>query len=108
MKTRVSDLDGDLGNGREVIVPALSEGIHTVTVTVTDSDGDEESDSIVVVCRNCGLGDVDCNGELLTSDVTALAGHLFGTWSVRPDTDEDGEITSADLAAEIRVVLGAR
>jgi hypothetical protein len=103
-----SDLDGDLGNGREVLVLALTEGIHTVTVTATDDDGDDASDAIVVVCGDCRLGDVDCDGELLRADVVALAGHLFGTRSVRPDTDEDGEITGADLAAEIRVVLGAR
>ena len=103
-----SDLDGALGDGRSVLIPALSEGIHAVTVSAIDDDGDEASDTIVVVCRNCGLGDVDCNGELLPSDVVALAGHLFGTRAVRPDSDQDGEITGADLAEEIRIVLGAR
>jgi len=43
-----SDLDGPLGTGKELIIDALSPGIHQISVTVTDADGDSNQDAVIV------------------------------------------------------------
>jgi hypothetical protein len=44
-----SDVDGDLGQGEEVVVSSMSHGWHTITLEATDSDDQVASDEIRVL-----------------------------------------------------------
>ena len=44
-----SNLDGELGSGKSLIVAALSQGNHVIRLTAEDSDGKSESTTISVV-----------------------------------------------------------
>jgi hypothetical protein len=51
----LSDVDGDLGTGKEVEVSSLSPGPHTILLTATDEDGKTDVDTANVVVEEPGF-----------------------------------------------------
>ena len=54
-------------------------------------------------------GDVDCDGSVTSSDITALYNYLLNgdmTYIATSDVDGDGSITSADVTAVYEILLG--
>ena len=55
----VSDLDGNLGSGRELAVSTLSEGSHVITLSVTDSDNNPASAEVSLTIATIDLSEPD-------------------------------------------------
>ncbi len=85
-----SDLDGVLGNGKEVIVYTLSPGVHEIKLTGTDSKG-QAGEAIVYV-------NVDPNSVIelpSQQEINEATAILNGDWPEQanpgPETDSSGQ-----------------
>ena len=95
-----------LANGRVQVV-GVSEGV--TTITVGSVDGTAVADSCIVTVYT-ELGDVDGDGFVGISDVTALIDYLLtGSESdinaINGDIDQDGSVTISDVTELIDMLL---
>jgi hypothetical protein len=69
------------------------------------------SNKIVVTTLAGGIyGDVNCDGDVTSADVTALYNYLLNgdtTYIATSDVNGDGDITSADVTAVYNILLGS-
>jgi len=87
----------------------MSPGRTTVNVT-TDSNGRMTTTSFAVVVTEVQKGDVDMDGKVNITDVTALINYLLshnaqGVNLVAADVDSNGSINIADVTALINYLL---
>ncbi|MBR5638177.1 MAG: S8 family serine peptidase [Muribaculaceae bacterium] len=70
------------------------------------------SNRIMVTTLNGGIvGDVNCDGEVTTVDITCLYNYLLNgdeTYLATSDVDGDGFITTADITVIYNILLGAK
>ena len=55
------------------------------------------------------VGDVNCDGDVTSADITALYNYLLGgddTYLSTSDVDGDGNVTSSDVTAIYNILLG--
>ena len=92
--------------GRTVYVTALRPG--KTTITVSAADGTAEPGTCVVTVNGALDGDVNCDGEVNTGDVSAIYGIILGTKpdNGRADLNGDSEVNVADVSALYGIILG--
>lgn len=92
--------------GTSYEVTKALNGSYTITSV---ADGAESACSNAVVLQNgLTLGDVDGNGTVDTSDVTALINKMLGTANYNKnicDINGDGEVNVSDVTALINILL---
>ena len=96
-------------SGVDLHIEAMSPGWTTVNVT-TDSNGRMTTTSFAVVVTEVQKGDVDMDGKVNITDVTALINYLLshnaqGVNLVAADVDSNGSINIADVTALINYLL---
>ena len=116
-----TDFAGDSGPIINIDIQAQQtfEGttqIEVKNVVMTTADAQTEisvPDFVVVVTAVKGsghmLGDVNCDGEVTSIDITCLYNYLLygdDTFLATSDVNGDGEITSADVTAVYSALLG--
>lgn len=116
-----TDFAGDSGPIINIDIQAQQtfEGttqIEVKNVVMTTADAQTEisvPDFVVVVTAVKGsghvLGDVNCDGEVTSIDITCLYNYLLygdDTFLATSDVNGDGEITSADVTAVYNIILG--
>ncbi|MBO4723142.1 MAG: S8 family serine peptidase [Muribaculaceae bacterium] len=105
-------IPGITGNSYKVI--NLDPGI-TYFYDVKAAIGDKEtkwSNKIMVTTLAGGIvGDVNCDGEVTTVDITCLYNYLLNgdeTYLATSDVDGDGFITTTDITVIYNILLGAK
>lgn len=116
-----TDFAGDSGPIINIDIQAQQtfEGttqIEVKNVVMTTADAQTEisvPDFVVVVTAVKGsghvLGDVNCDGEVTSIDITCLYNYLLygdDTFLATSDVNGDGEITSADVTTVYNIILG--
>ncbi len=93
-------------------------GHYKLTFRQIDYDGDESVltlllDNVQLIKGTTGLfGDVNCDGEVTFSDVSALYSYLIGgsplseQGLINADVNGDGEVTFADVSALYSYIIG--
>ena len=116
-----ADFSGDSGPIMNIDMEAVENFTGTTqfivkNVVMSTADAQTEvsvPDFVVVVTAVKGsdhvFGDVNCDGEVTTIDITCLYNYLLNgdeTFIATSDVDGDGEITSSDITAVYNVLLG--
>ena len=87
-----------------------ADGSYRIAITVVAADLQTANCYVINVTAPAGLkGDVDDDGLVTISDVTALVDYLLGGGEINAqnaDMDEDGKITIADVTSLIDRLLG--
>ena len=96
-----------LNDGLQIVEP---EGAHMEGWTMMDGDGNILKNTWLVIAKSVAVpGDVNGDGEVTGSDVTALYNHiLFGqdTPIFNGDQNGDNEVTGSDVTAVYNIILG--
>lgn len=79
---------GDVATGEEILLPALSPGVYTLTVTATDSHDQTATSSVTFTVASRLLGTAEVLAHLLNLQLPEPG---------NPDLNQDGLIDSADL-----------
>ena len=90
------------------VLTALAVGNATITATATDGSGVSASCSVTVKQKAIG-GDINGDGRVNVSDVTALINMILGVIpkdEARADINGDGKINVSDVTALINIILG--
>ncbi|MDO4512161.1 MAG: dockerin type I domain-containing protein, partial [Bacteroidales bacterium] len=86
-------------------------GMGTAIITATTVSGGLTAEMRLTVNGAALLGDVNGDGEVNVTDVTALVNHILGTTqypTAQADINADGEVNVTDVTALINIILGTR